>query len=127
MAAIDGSVEFYKQMMVKLDDMNKENIFGDNHPLIAAAGYGQLEICKHIIGELEDKNPARFDGVTPLSVAAHRGHYEVCKFIMANADDKNPATPNGVTPLYLAAQNGQYEICKLIITNVDDKNPAMND
>ena len=123
-AAIDSSLDFYKQMMVQLADMNKRNIFGDIHDeiwaLIFAAGNGKIEIYKDIAEELGDKNPARFDGVTPLYIGAQQGHYEICKFIVANVDDKNPARPDGVTPLFMAAQNGHYEICKLIISNVYD-------
>ena len=36
-AAGVGSVDLYKQMMIKLVDMNPENIFGNNHPLFLAA------------------------------------------------------------------------------------------
>ena len=127
-AADDGDLDLYQWMMLKLAGMNKTDIFGKpHHPLFFAAYKGNLDICKHIIGELDDKNPAGFNGVTPLYIAAERGHYDTCKLIIANVDDKNPAKPNGVTPLFMAAQNGHYRICKLFITNVDDKNPARQD
>ena len=123
-AASDCSVDLYKQMMVKLADMNLENIFGNNHPLFLAAAGGQIDIYKHIFWELGDKNPARLDGATPLYIAAQNGHYEMCKLIITYVDDKNPARNDGVTPLFIAALNGHFEICKLIISNVDEKNPG---
>ena len=42
-AANDSDVDFYKQMLVKVDDMNPNNIlFGNIDPLFVAAGYGQF-------------------------------------------------------------------------------------
>ena len=45
------------------------NIFGNHHPLIFAAYKGHLEICRHAIGKLGGKNPAKKDGETPLHMA----------------------------------------------------------
>ena len=58
-AASDGSVDLYKQMMIKLVDMNPENIFGNNHPIFIAAGRGHFDIYKHIFWQLVDKNPRK--------------------------------------------------------------------
>ena len=126
-AASDGSVDLYEQIMEKIAHLSPENIFGEIHPLFHAAENGQFEIYKHIIGKYGENNPARFDGVTPLYMAAENGHYEICKLIISNVYDKNPARDDGATPLYIAAQNGHFEICKLIIAYVDDKNPATHD
>ena len=52
-----GSVDLYKQMMVKLVDMNPKNIFGNNHPIFLAAAGGQFDIYKHMFWELGGKNP----------------------------------------------------------------------
>ena len=105
-AASDCSVDLYKQMVVKLADVNLENIFGNNHPLFVAAHSGNYDVCKLIITNVDDKNPARHNGVTPMYLAAQNGHIEICKLFIANADKKNPAMHDGVTPLYMAAQGG---------------------
>ena len=126
-AASYGSLDFYKQTLVKLAGMNQKNTFGNVHPLFLAADSGHFEICKFIIDNTDDKNPASHNGVTPLFMAAQNGNYEICKLIIANVGEKNPARSDGVTPLLIAAKNGHHEICKLIIANVDDKNPAMPD
>ena len=123
-AASDGNVDLYKQMMVKLADMNPNEIYGSTHPLLLAAENGQFDIYKHIIGKLADKNPAQLDGVTPLYMAAENDHYDICELIIANVDDKNPACHDGDTPLHIAAENGHYDICRLFIDNVDNKNPG---
>ena len=126
-AVIDGSLDLYKEMMVKLSGMNQKDIFGEESPLFLAADIGHYDICKLVIANMVDKNPARHDGVSPLYMAAQNGHYKICKLIISNVDDKNPAMYDGVTPLFIAADQGHYEICKLIISNVDEKNPASYD
>ena len=126
-AVFDDSLYLYREMMVKLADMNQTDIFGEDNPLFLAAHMGYYDICKLIIANMVDKNPARHDGVTPLYLAAQNGHYKICELLISNVDDKNPAIYDGVTPLYIAAVRGHYDICKLIITNVDNKNPARHD
>ena len=127
MAANDGNLDLYQQIMLKLAGMNKTDIFGTVDPLFHAAFRGHYNICKHIIENVDEKNPAMPDGVTPLMLAAQNGHYEICKLIISNVDDKNPAMHNGVTPLFMAVLQGHYQICKLIVSNVNDTNPARND
>ena len=46
-----------------------------------AAG-GHLDMCKLIIENINDKNPANQDGLTPLHVAATCGHLDVFKLII---------------------------------------------
>ena len=47
-AASYGSLDFYKQTLVKLAGMNQKNTFGNVHLLLLAAHSGHLEICKFI-------------------------------------------------------------------------------
>ena len=58
-AASVGNVDLYEQIMVKLADMNPKTIFGDVHPLFYAVYYGNLDICKHIVGELGEKKSCK--------------------------------------------------------------------
>ena len=98
-------------------------------PLHFAALLGHLGVCKYIIMNTGDKNPAAISiaaaqlnrdiGVTPLHYAAQEGHLEVCKFILTKAENKNPSTtgrrPN--TPLRRAVVNGKMEVCRLFHEN----------
>ena len=96
-------------------------------PMHIAAERGNFELCQHIIGKLEDKNPKDFNyGETPLHWAAEEGHYGVCKLILENNSNKNPKDYKGITPAHLAAARDDLELCKLIIDNLEndgDNNP----
>ena len=95
-------------------------------PMHIAAERGNLALCRHIIGRIEDKNPKDLFGQTPLHWAAEQGHYQVCKLILENISDKNPKDHEGVTPFHTAVLGGRFYLCKLIIQNIDDKSPREN-
>ena len=93
---------------------------------------GHYEIFKLIIDYVDDKNPARHDGVTPLHMTAKKGYFEIFKLILQSLG-KNEKTPKvdrgpngGYTPLHIAAKNGHLGICKTILEEVDNKNPVTN-
>ena len=95
-------------------------------PMHIAAERGNFELCQHVIGRLEDKNPKEFFGETPLHWAAKEGHYGVSKLILENNSNKNPKDDKGITPAHLAAAGDNFELCKLIMDNLEnngDKNP----
>merc|ERR1712038_2024581 len=94
------------------------------HLYISAAREGRLNICRLIIQNGQNKNPADEDGRTPLHSAASTGHLEICRLIIENFQNKNPADLTERTPLHWAAEYGHLEVCRLIIENVQDKNPA---
>lgn len=105
---------------------HKHCTFGDWNGLTTlhyTAHYGQLDICKHIIRNIIDKNPRALDGDTPLHCAAEQGDFDVCKFILNNISEKNPKGHEGETPLHLAVIGGHLNICKLILANIDDIDP----
>ena len=83
-----------------------------------------LYICKLIIANIQDKNPASNDGTTPLHLAAGMCHEDICKLIIANVPNKNPSGRNGETPLHLAAHQGLFDLFKFIFELVPDKNPV---
>ena len=123
MAAAAGNLDLYQLMMLKLAGMNQTDIFGKVPPIFPAAL--NYDMCKFIIENVDDKNPAMHNGSTPLHTAAKNGHYEICQLLISNVNEKNPAKHDETTPLYLAAQNGHFEICLLIISTMGEKNPAM--
>ena len=100
-------------------------------PLHEAASIGNFDICKFIIDQVDDKNPANDNGYTPFHMAANYyrnteiwGHFEICQLIFEATGFQNPSNEYGLTPLCLAAYNGNLQICKMIIEKLDDKNPA---
>lgn len=72
-------------------------------PFHEAAWFGQLEVCKLFMKEIEKINPKRNDGDTVLHTAAYGGHSNVYEFLMSKFNDKNPSPNDGLTP---------YSCCK---------------
>ena len=123
-------------------------------PLHEAASRGHFEICKFIIDQVDDKNPANEKGHTPFHAAANyrpkesryawtmdhpvwkglfiynhpdneiEGHFEICQLIFERNGFQNPADYCGETPLHSAASHGNVKICQMIIEKVDDPNPS---
>ena len=74
-----------------------------------SARRGHAELCRYIISNLIDKNPAEEEsGRTPLVLAITHGHLETCKVIMEHLDDKNPSYI-GEPALQLAMWQKLYE------------------
>ena len=51
---------------------------------------GHLEVCRLIIENVQDKNPANWDGKTPLHLATLYGQHEVCRLLIENVAGENP-------------------------------------
>ena len=113
-------------------------------PLHEAVSRGNFEICKFIIDQVDDKNPANNKGHTPFHIAANyrsndnskyvwghnegkeediRGHFDICQLIFERTGFQNPSDDRQRTPLHYAASHGNLEICKMIIEKVDNPNP----
>merc|ERR1719419_1285057 len=100
-------------------------------PFLTAARNCQLDICRLMIENVCNKNPALERTLpcafqTPLHMAATKGHFEICRLIIENVQDKNPADFYLDTPLHRAAKKGHTEICRLILANLKDKNPVVD-
>jgi hypothetical protein len=74
-------------------------------PLIAAAGYGMLEVVRYLVKEAgADINHAEEHGRTPLYAAAQFGRLAVVLCLAKELGaDVNQANQKGITPLYIAA------------------------
>ena len=55
-------------LQIKLGNETPRNKYGDT-PLHMAARYNCYEICKHILENVEDRNPVDHFGDTPLDLA----------------------------------------------------------
>ena len=121
-AAVTGNTEIVTKVF-------KKEIFEiqDSVPFQYSAKYGNLEVCRFFINNIDDKNPKDDEGLTPLHIAAENGKFKVCQMILeAGIDNKNPKTSesiSGVTPLHGAAENNHLSVCHLIIENNLDANP----
>ena len=88
-----------------------------------AAKSGNFPLCKYMLKNMGNLNPADEEKATAFHYAAENGHWEICCLIIKELKHKNPGDVLGFTPLHLAAQNGHLKICQLILGNVHDKNP----
>ena len=121
-AAVTGNTEIVTKMFTKETFENQ-----NGEPFRYSAKYGNLEVCRFFINNIDDKNPKDDEGLTPLHLAAENGKFQVCQMILeAGIDDKNPKTSDsigGFTPLHGAAENNHLSVCHLILENILDANP----
>ena len=135
----EGDIELFKYVAIKVGYKHmfgtKKSRWGNKKeytPLHEAASRGNFDICKFIIDQVEDKNPANKTGHTPFHIAADYkidsskvvGHFEICKLIFEATGFQNPTSKYGGTPFHSAASNGNLKICEMIIEKIDHKNPA---
>ena len=113
LAANFGHLNVFKVVGHNIN-INPGNDYGST-PLHYAAEKNQLEICRFIIGKVDNKNPAANnnglnplnDGKTPLHLAAKNGCFEICKLIIANVSTKHPLNNNGQSPRDLVDKYNQ--------------------
>ena len=107
--------------------LNPPNSSDDETPLHTAAGNGNFEICKLLIGNVENKSPRSSIGYTPLHESADNGNVEIFKLIFDNVQEKEPEDNKGQTPLHHAAECGNLEVCQLLIGESVSKDPMDNE
>ena len=78
-----------------------------------AAEKGLMDVCKHIIEKVDNKNPAALNGCTPLHLAADEGHLEIVRLIVETGVNKNSLF-DGMTPLNFAGLFRSYTFYKLL-------------
>ena len=92
--------------MTTPDNIFSANVLGDGDtPLHCAAMRGHFNICKFILENVGDKNPANNMGDTPLHYAAKTGQLKVCQLIISHLAcqvNKNPRNNYGDTPYHQA-------------------------
>lgn len=87
---------------------------GGDHPLINAAGRGDLSQVKALLTTKVDVNDDAGRGITALLVASQNGHREIVQALLAAKANVNIKTRNGDTPLIAATQNGHEEVVQLL-------------
>ena len=109
-----------------IDDKNPElkigNTLSSHMSLLhLAALNGNLEVCKIVTDNLQNKNPADNNGNTILHTAATYGRVEIYQFILEKVKKKDPTNKYGATPFHIAAEYGHLQVCLLIISNIDSR------
>lgn len=87
---------------------------GGDHPLINAAGRGDLSQVKMLLAAKVDVNDDAGRGITALLVASQNGHREIVQALLAAKANVNIKTRNGDTPLIAATQNGHEAVVQLL-------------
>ena len=87
---------------------------GGDHPLVNAAGRGDLSQVKMLLAAKADVNDDAGRGITALMVASQNGHREIVQALLAAKANVNIKTRNGDTPLIAATQNGHEEVVHLL-------------
>ena len=87
---------------------------GGDHPLINAAGRGDLSQVKALLAAKADVNDDAGRGITALMVASQNGHREIVQALLVAKANVNIKTRNGDTPLIAATQNGHEEVVQLL-------------
>jgi ankyrin repeat protein len=112
-----GMIECVKRMLlIKGIEIESKDKYGKT-PLMNAASYGHVEICKLLLdhgAKIEDKSNL---GFTPLLSACKEGHFSVVSLLIDRGADVEARRSNmrRKTPLISAAYNGHVEICKLLL------------
>lgn len=97
----------------------------DDSLLHLAAFYGNIEACKMIIDQLEDKSriPKNGNGEAPIQIAVRTKNKPLVEFFLSLDWFANPLDRLGNSPLHEAATNDAHDIYQLIMDKVEDKNP----
>jgi ankyrin repeat protein len=123
--AARGMIESVNRMLlIKGIEIESRDMYGRT-PLINAASYGHVEICKLLLdhgAKIESKCNLDY---TPLHFACQEGHLSVVSLLIARGAEVEARTNMGNTPLNLAALRGHFEICKLLLDHgakIESKN-----
>ena len=75
-------------------------------PLHLAAEYGNFEICKLIIDDIEELSPKDYDNYTPYDYARRRGHSDICFYIDKVRNQRNGGNLMNNDEIMLKAEGG---------------------
>ncbi|MEK6707276.1 MAG: ankyrin repeat domain-containing protein [Pseudomonadota bacterium] len=87
---------------------------GGDHPLINAAGRGDLSQVKALLAAKANVNDDAGRGITALMVASQNGHREIVQALLTAKANVNIKTRRGETALMVASQNGHEEVVQLL-------------
>jgi ankyrin repeat protein len=94
----------------------------DTDALMQAAGSGNADLVRLLIGTGQSPNAVDSAGNSVLMFAAANGQTEVAQFLIDSGADVNTPNAENWTPLMMAALNGHVEVTRLLIENGADLN-----
>lgn len=98
-------------------------------PIQIAAGRGNIDIVRALIGAGADVNESGSDataGLTPLHRAVSQGDLDVVELLLDNGADVNVNTSSFDTPFISAVRRGHRDITELLASRGADPNAANN-
>lgn len=103
-----------------VDKLNKKNKKGET-PLHTAAGKGDLETVRRLLGEGASPNTWDNAGWTPLHEASGYGNLPLVTMLLdAGASPSVPATNENMTPLHDAATRGFVDVVAILVARGAD-------
>jgi ankyrin repeat protein len=113
--ANEGMIESVNRMLlIKGIEIESKDV-GGNTPLINAAAYGHVEICKLLLDHGAKIESKSYVGATPLLSACQEGRLSVVSLLIDRGAEVEARKNDGNTPLISAAFDGHVEICKLLL------------
>ena len=91
--------------------------------LLSAAGKGNKDTVKALLGNKADVNNRGAQGHTPLHQAVRSGSKETVELLLSMGAEINAKTADGVTPLCLAKRTGHRSVAELLLARGAD--PAL--
>jgi uncharacterized protein len=86
-------------------------------PLMAASGYGELEMARWLLDRGAAINERDNDGDTALTISAYYGHDPVVRLLLQRGADPTIANLRHKTPLICASSEGYLEVVRLLFSH----------
>ncbi|MGK5085221.1 ankyrin repeat domain-containing protein [Bdellovibrionota bacterium FG-1] len=106
-------LEFVKQNIARMKNINEKDMFG-NTSLAIAAEHGFLKIAEEIGKRKPDTEIKNDEGNSPIYLASLGGYHGIVELLIkigANVNSSNQSN----TPLMAAAEGGFVNVCELLI------------
>ncbi|XP_062330664.1 protein TANC2 isoform X3 [Osmerus eperlanus] len=103
---------------------NFDTLWGET-ALTAAAGRGQMDVCRLLLEQGAAAAQPNRRGIVPLFSAVRQGHWQVVDLLLTHGADMNLADKQGRTPLMVAASEGHLDTVEFLL--VQGASLAMTD
>ncbi len=114
-AARKGDLDMVKLLIEAGFDVDDQDSFGSDSPLIKASYYGKLQIVKYLLGKGADIKLTDYRGNTALLNAAYNGYTAVVKELLKNGAEINERNNHNWNALMQACVEGHFETAKFLL------------
>jgi ankyrin repeat protein len=119
MAALNGDLEFVKQLIAKDAEVNKKGWA----PLHYAAANGHDDIVKLLLDKSAYVDAGSPNGTTPLMMAARGGHVSTVKLLLDNGADLTVKNQIGLTALDFAKTYKEPDVVEGLTARLQQMQP----